>query len=343
MVLLCFYCNGTKKPIVPPLQTGPVIPSPNNRISGELPRFPTDNNAYLKKSLEQFIQPTASGKILSGTYGYVRDNGRRFHEGIDIKSIQQSRRGEPLDKIFASLSGKVAYINHKPQNSTYGRYIVLEHQDNGLTFYTLYAHLSKINPQLKLGIFAKKGQNLGIMGHSSSLGIPKSRAHLHFEIGVRLGDSACFEAWYKTQKFPTTNKHGCWNGMNLVGLDPLEYLHSQKSFPHFLKQQPIAFQLAIRTSKTPQFINQNPFLLKNPIPQKLSGWKISFNWVGCPILWEPLTDQLQKQISVDYINKEELLHHGNRHTLELNPKDVPYLGKILERQLFELFGECFKL
>lgn len=343
MVLLCFYCKGTTKPDVFPAQTKPIISPaiPNN--SSELPRFPTDNNAYLKKPLEQFIQPTASGKVLSGTYGCVRDNGRRFHEGIDIKSIQRNRRGEPLDKIFASLSGKVAYINAKPQNSTYGRYIVLEHQDNDLTFHTLYAHLSKINPKLKLGMLVKQGQNLGIMGHSSSLGIPKSRAHLHFEIGVRLGDSACFETWYRAQKFPTTNKHGCWNGMNLVGLDPLDCLRSQKPFSLFLKQQPMAFQLSINTAKIPQFIKQNPALLQKQMPQKLFGWRIGFNWVGCPIHWEPLTEQPKKQISVDYIDKDELLKHGNRHTLELNSKGTPYLGKILKRQLFELFGESFKL
>lgn len=334
MVLLCFYCPGAT-------QTATTLT--NTPISVELPRFPTDNKANLNGSLEAFIQPTASGQILSGTYGCVRDNGRRFHEGIDIKSIHKNRRNEPLDQIFASLSGKVAYINTRPQDSTYGRYIVLEHQGNGLTFYTLYAHLSQINPQLKLGVPVKKGQNLGIMGHTSSSNIPKSRAHLHFEIGVRLGDLTCFEAWYKSQKFSTKNKHGCWNGMNLVGLNPLEFLRSQKPFPNYLKQQPIAFQLLIKTSKIPQFIQQNSALLQKPIPQKVSGWKISFNWVGCPILWEPLSEEPKKQISVEYINHEVLLKHGNRHTLEFNSKGTPYLGKILQRQLFELFKVFFKI
>ena len=334
MVLLCFYCNGTKKSPVPSLSTS---------ISNELPGFPTDNKLYLKGSYEQFIQPTASGNVLSGPYGCVRDNGRRFHEGIDIKSFQRNRKNEPMDKILASLSGKVAYINHKPQNSTYGRYIVLEHQERGITFYTLYAHLSEIHPQPQLGTFVKKGQVLGIMGHSSSSGIPKSRAHLHFEIGMRLGDSDTFETWYKSQKFPTKNKHGCWNGMNLVGLDPLDFLHSQTSFSTFLKQRPIAFQLSIKTPKIPQFINQNPALLKTSLPPKLSGWKISFNWVGCPILWEPLAEQPKKNLSVTYLNQDELSKHGNRHTLELNKRGTPYIGKILERQLFELFGERFRL
>ena len=332
MVLLFFYCNGDPKPAVFPT---------NVNASVELPRFPTDNNAYLQGPLERFIQPTASGKILSGTYGCVRDNGKRFHEGIDIKSIQRNRKNEPTDKVFASLSGNVAYINHKPQDSSYGRYVVLEHQEKGLIFYTLYAHLSEVNKQLKLNTYTKKGQILGTMGHSSSSSIPKSRAHLHFEIGMRLGDNDCFEAWYKSQKFPTPNKHGCWNGMNLVGLNPLDFLRFQTSFSQFLKQQPIAFQLTIRTSKIPQFILQNTTLLKSPIPPKPSGWKISFNWVGCPILWEPLTEQPKKQISIDYIDKNELVKYGNRHTIELNRKDVPYIGKILKRQLFELFKTFF--
>ena len=131
--------------------------------------------------------------------------------------------------------------------------------------------------------------------------------------------------------------------MNLVGLDPLEFLRSQKPFPNFLKQQPIAFQLLIKTSKTPIFIKQNPALLKKPIPPNLSGWEISFNWVGCPILWEPLTEQPKQQISIKYINQEVLLKYGNRHTLERDRKGTPTFGKILHRQLFELFGEKFNI
>lgn len=334
MVLLCFYCNGTQNS----------TPTPNNStILIELPRFPTDNNAYPAGSLEQLIQPTASGNVLSGTYGCVRNNGTRFHEGIDIKSIQRNRKQEPIDKIFASLSGKVVYINHRPQDSTYGRYIVLEHSDSGMVFYTLYAHLAEINRQLKIGSSVKKGQHLGIMGHSSSSGIPKARAHLHFEVGMRLGDDSCFEVWYKSQKFSTKNKHGCWNGMNLVGLNPLDFLRSKKTFFNFLKQQPIAFRLSVNSKKIPQFIIQNPALLQKPIPKNLFGWKISFNWVGCPILWEPLTERPKKQISVDNVHKDELFRHGNRHTLELNKNGTPYFGKTLKRQLFELFGTPFEL
>ena len=330
-VVLCFYCNGAEKTI------------PNPHLSTELPRFPTDNKADLNGPLERFIQSTASGKILSGTYGCVRDNGHRFHGGIDIKPLQRNRKGEPMDNVFASLSGNVAYINYREQDSTYGKYIIVEHKNGGLRFYTLYAHLSEINKQLKLNVFVKKGQILGIMGHSSSSNIPKSRSHLHFEIGMRLGDDTNFEKWYKTQKFSTKNKHGCWNGMNLVGLNPLDFLRSQKSFAQFLKQQPIAFQLSVKTSKTPPFIISNPALLKNPIPQKILGWKISFNWVGCPILWEVLTKQPKKQIAIDYIDKNELFKHGNRHTVELCRNGAPFIGKILNRQLFELFGELFKL
>ena len=334
MVLLCFYCNGTSKP---------ASYQPVNHSAIEKPRFPTDNNISLSDKLESFIQPTASGTIFSGTYGCVRNNGRRFHEGIDIKSLQRNRKNEPKDKILATLSGKVAYINHNPQDSTYGRYIVLEHQECGLTFYTLYAHLSEINHTIKINSSVRSGQILGIMGHSSSSNIPRARAHLHFEVGMRLSDGDTFGAWYKSQKFSTPNKHGCWNGMNLVGLNPLDFLRSQTSFSAFLKQQPVAFQLSIKTQKIPQFITQNPALLKTPIPSKLFGWKISFNWVGCPLLWEPLTEQPKKPILATFINKDELFKNGNRHTLELNKKGIPYIGKILSRQLFELFGEGFRL
>lgn len=320
-----------------------IQPTVKDRIPNELPCFPTHNSDYLTGKLELFIQPTISGNVLSGTYGCVRNGGSRFHDGIDVKSIQRDRHNEPMDEILAILSGRVAYINAKPQDSDYGRYIILEHKEGGLLFYTLYAHLAKVDTRLKVNSFVKKSQTLGIMGHSSSLGIPVRLAHLHHSIGFRLGYDNLFENWYKTKGFATPNKHGCWNGLNLVGLDPLEFLNSKKTFSDFLKQQITAFQLSFDFPSIPTFITQNPGLLKKPIPQKVLGWKVSFNWVGCPITWEPLTEKPKKRISVEYINKEELFKHGNRHTLELNKKGNPYIGKTLKRQLFELFGESFTL
>ena len=309
----------------------------------EEPCWPTENKAfYQNKPLEDYIQPTASGKVLSGTYGCVRNYGTRFHEGIDIKPIKHNRKGEPLDKISACLPGRVVYINSNPGLSTYGRYLVLEHKEQGLIFYSLYAHLSQIQKKLHPGVFVHRGEIIGQMGHSSCSPIPKNRAHLHFEIGMKIGSKTSFETWYISQHFPSRNRHGEWNGMNLVGLDPLAFFKAKTSFLDFFKKQKTAFVLTVKTTKIPPFIRDNSSLCENKI-ENITGWKIVFNWVGMPIKWTALTHKLPQTIRLDAYDKEELKQHGNRHTLEFDKKNNPFLGKILQRQLFELFEEYFHL
>lgn len=294
--------------------------------------------------METYIQPTASGRIESGTYGCVRDNGQHFHEGIDIKSIERTRRNVPQDKVRACLPGKVVYCNPQPKQSSYGRYIILEHTEAGMAFYTLYAHLASILPTIKAGISVKQGTLLGIMGHSSNQSIPLERAHLHFEIGLRLGSKATFELWYH-RNFKGHNMHGEWNGLNLTGLDPLQFFRAKASFPDFLQQQPVAFTLKIPSGKTPDFVKYNPGCVAHSRPiGRIYGWEVDFNWVGAPLHWRPVAQPLPlHQVTVIKYDLYELQRCGNRHTLEFDAWGQPFLGKTLQRQLFVLFGKTFVL
>lgn len=354
MSTIIFSSCSKKSPIQPtqfkanqpqkkPTQTKPFIHKKPLLIN--LCRWPTDNTAFERNEpLASYIQPTCSGNPISGTYGCVRDNGTRFHEGIDIKSIYRGRHNLPQDQIFACLPGSVAYINDNPGASSYGKYIILEHTEQNLHFYSLYAHLAKITQTLKIGQKVQQSTILGQMGHSSCSPIPIARAHLHFEIGLRLGSFQTFQSWYDLQKFSTKNHHGMWNGLNLVGLDPMKFLHQKTSFTTFLKKQPIAFILDIYGTKTPEFIHQNSALVsKLRSSTKPQGWRISFNWVGAPIHFEPIFTPSSQKISLHFCDHHELFHLGNRHTLEFDKKGNPYLGKTLQRQLFCLWGETFPI
>lgn len=306
-------------------------------------RWPTDNTAFYEgKTLENYIQSTCSGNPISGTYGCVRNNGTRFHEGIDIKSIHRGRKNIPQDKIFACLPGTIAYINEKPGTSLYGKYIVIEHTEHNLHFYSMYAHLNEVSKTLKVGQKIQQGTHLGQMGHSSCSTIPISRAHLHFEIGLKLGSDQTFQQWYLSQKFSSRNYHGEWNGMNLVGLDPLAFLKSKTSFKTFLQNQPTAFTLKIYTEKPSQYIKKNSALITQAdSSKKIYGWQVSFNWVGAPLHFEPIFSPSTKKILLHFYDKNELFRLGNRHTLEFDVKGKPYIGKTLQRQLFCLWGENF--
>ena len=312
------------------------------QFASGLPRWPTDNRAFFdNKPLEAYIQPTQSGRIVSGLWGCTRNQGKKFHAGVDMKSIHRDRRYVPQDCVFAALQGKVAYINTNPKNSIYGNYVVLEHIEPDLRFYTLYAHLASVEPTLKIGQSVVQSAILGVMGCTGN--VPGLYyAHVHFEVGLSVGTEQTFAQWYEIQKSKPRdpNKHGKWHGSNLVSLDPLKFFRAKSNFTHFLKAQPIAFTLSVATNKIPDFMAQNTALGVLP-SGKFYGWKIDFTWFGAVVHFEPLLQPQKEKWQVISVDKRELEKNGNRHTLEFDKANRPFLGETLKRFLFELFGEDF--
>ena len=99
----------------------------------------------LGRAPENFLQPTVSGTPKSGAFGDVRNNGYKFHEGIDIRPEKRDKRFEALDDIYAASDGVVVCVNKVSGNSGYGRYIVMTHPKEDVEVYTLYAHLDEID------------------------------------------------------------------------------------------------------------------------------------------------------------------------------------------------------
>jgi murein DD-endopeptidase MepM/ murein hydrolase activator NlpD len=257
--------------------------------------WPTPNTAWSQgKPASQWLQHAGNGDPASGGFGGVRSGGTHFHEGIDIKAISRDRRGEPLDNVFAAMPGVVRYINSTAGDSSYGRYIVLEHPTMAPCVYTLYAHLARIAPGLRVGQQVAAGGVIATMGHSSGgYMIPVDRAHLHFEIGLAM--TRDFQAWYDRKKFGSRNEHGMWNGMNLVGIDPLAFYNEWRAgrlatVQDFFNRMETAVRLRIATYRVPDFVTRYPSLLTKPLPlTPPAGWEIRFNWTGLPFAWTPLT------------------------------------------------------
>lgn len=242
-----------------------------------------------------YLQATESGVVASGGYGMIRNGGARFHEGIDIRPVSRDRKGEATDPVVAALSGRVVYINTAP-NGAYGRYIVLEHAVGGVTLYTLYGHLASVNPALITGRAIAAGAALGIMGRSNGEGgFPKVRAHLHFEIGLRL--SGNFARWYAEQRYPDANKHGEYNGINLAGLNPAGFFRFARDYrgemppeqlARWVRAQPVAVTVETKTRFLPDIVRRNPALVTGGKPYAAPGWRIGFTADGVPVTWQPL-------------------------------------------------------
>jgi murein DD-endopeptidase MepM/ murein hydrolase activator NlpD len=177
-------------------------------------QFPTANHALYEMGDElKFFAPTAPDKPwTTGSFGCVRTDGRQMHEGIDIRCLQRGRHGEPTDPVMATADGTVVYFSTRPALSNYGKYVVIRHFIEGIEIYSLYAHLSEIQPGLVVGKQVKAGEVIATMGRTSNTGetITKDRAHVHFELNVFVNEG--FAGWYK-QTFPKQrNDHGIWNG-----------------------------------------------------------------------------------------------------------------------------------
>jgi murein DD-endopeptidase MepM/ murein hydrolase activator NlpD len=259
------------------------------RLSAQSPfQFPTANHALFEPGNElKFFAPTAPDKPwTSGSFGCVRDNGTRLHEGLDIRSLQHDRQNEPTDPVMATADGTVMYFNTRPALSNYGRYIVIRHVIEGLEIYSLYAHLSAIQPGLAAGKTVRAGEVIGTMGRTSNAEtILKERAHVHFELNVFVSEK--FSGWYK-KNFPgERNDHGIWNGQNLNGLDPREILlgeHNEKNFSllEFVRSQTELCRVLVRATSFPYLKRYAPLVLNNPVAAKegVAGYEIALNYNG---------------------------------------------------------------
>lgn len=255
--------------------------------------FPTPNKTWTTGRIADFVQPTVSGDPESGLYGCVRSGGAQFHEGFDIRPTARDRHGEATDPVFAAMDGIVRHVSLSPGKSSYGRYIVIEHPEQSPAVYTLYAHLARAEPGIAPGVRVRRGQTIATMGRSAGgYAIPKDRAHLHFEIGLRLSDD--FQSWYEWKKFGNPNEHGRYNGMNLVGIDPLDFLRQWRAgrvdnFQQYFDRQRGVVRVRVATTRVPDFIQRYPALLRKPIDALVAGWEVEFNSGGVPVAWTPLS------------------------------------------------------
>lgn len=102
------------------------------------------------------------------------DEPRRFHLGIDI----WGKVGNP---VFAPLGGHVHSFALNNQYGDYGATIILHHQLDGVSFNTLYGHLSvKDLAGLQEGQYLNAGVEFAHFGPPSENG--DWPPHLHFQI-----------------------------------------------------------------------------------------------------------------------------------------------------------------
>ena len=99
---------------------------------------------------------------------------RNIHLGIDI----WIKANTP---IYAPLDATIHSFKNNTNHGDYGPTLILEHNSNGIIFYTLYGHLSLASIANKsIGVELKKGEQIAALGTADVNG--DYPPHLHFQI-----------------------------------------------------------------------------------------------------------------------------------------------------------------
>ena len=310
--------------------------------------FPTKNRALLQGDGEGFymfvdreVQGEKTTPWEGGQYGYVRDprftSGglvyARFHEGADIKPLERSSEGEPLDIVTAAGAGRVVHVSAVPRQSNYGRFVVIEHRWDGCPYYSLYAHLNSVS--VSIGQQVAPGDPLGRLGYTGD-GIDRRRAHLHFEVNLILSHD--FERWHNLVFPSEVNRHGLYNGINLAGMDVGRLLvaaHKTPSLtiPAFLASEEVAFKAVVPASDKFVLAKLYPWMVRGDASSAKS-WEISFTSSGLPIRLEPRSEEVSKpeitsatpsKFPLTYMTKGYVSGTSKSPTLTSNGRSFLYL------------------
>ena len=204
----------------------------------QTPILPTGNDSLLTGG--RYAAYT-QGNENYGMPGWTRNNGTRFHQGVDILPRLFTTSGQPKDPIYAILDGRVVVANSDPGRSGYGKYVMLEHTwADGRPFVSLYAHLASVG--VRRGDRVAQGATIGIMGTTSRdpIGRRYLRAmpHCHFEVG-RLIDSN-FSLTRASRHLSPPNFSGNYDPRNVQRYNPVEFLKKYDAYRYRPVQQQAA-------------------------------------------------------------------------------------------------------
>ena len=187
----------------------------------ELYDFDIQNTEALANYIQGKIQEN-NKKSAVGGYGEDRliyrksrhfgigSDARTIHLGIDVWS-------EAYTSVSAPIAGQVHSLQINDNFGDYGPTIILEHQLEGRTFFTLYGHLSVESLDgLSKGMEIQRGEQFAETGdvHENGTWPP----HLHFQVMADLlGNSGDFPGVASQNDWPRFNEI-CPDPASLLGI-----------------------------------------------------------------------------------------------------------------------------
>ncbi|MFH6936128.1 peptidoglycan DD-metalloendopeptidase family protein [Flavobacterium sp. FlaQc-30] len=164
------------------------LSSTNTELVESKPESAADFERFITDYLKRNNAEVAYGGYIEGRTLYKRSSifrndsipERNIHIGLDLWTKEGT-------SVLAPLDGKVHSFKNNVGLGDYGPTIILEHEIENETFYTLYGHLSLESIEnLTVGAVFTKGEQIASLGNSSING--DYAPHVHFQIIRNLGD-----------------------------------------------------------------------------------------------------------------------------------------------------------
>jgi murein DD-endopeptidase MepM/ murein hydrolase activator NlpD len=168
--------------------------------------------SYIKEKLKKGKAKFGIGGYNENRILYKHSNLFSASSGIDSVSAEEDRTlhlgidiwGEAGTKVYAPIGGMVHSFAFNNNPGDYGATIILSHQLEGTSFYTLFGHLSLNDiTSLPEGYYISRGQEFAHFGNEKENGYWPP--HLHFQlisdIGVYGGDYPGVCKYSERQKF----------------------------------------------------------------------------------------------------------------------------------------------
>lgn len=149
----------------------PVVFSPVKKYGSDFGKLASLTQRETERLYNSMIRPLprASYDEVSSPFA-PRElvQGESFHHGVDYPAAI----GTP---VYAAKEGVVLYAG---EASGYGGWVVLQHDIEGQTYYTIYGHMKPEDHKVKEGDRVKQGDILSLVGNEGT----STGAHLHFSI-----------------------------------------------------------------------------------------------------------------------------------------------------------------
>lgn len=151
------------------------------------------------------IAPSSPGNYSGGTYGYTRNGGTKFHDGIDIAAP----RGVNLYSSHAGIVTDIrsSFSPGQYQKSSYGNYVTIKSTVNGQDVYLKYNHLDGVSSNLMVGSGVAQGAFIGITGSTGNAAALGVIPHVHIQAKDNNGNKVD-PAPYISTKFNKINGVG---------------------------------------------------------------------------------------------------------------------------------------